>query len=155
MMLAEILLPKLSEWRPAGAGRHSWGQSADGWSIHLAVDKADSLSCLVWELTLSRDGTSPAGLTLAGWAAGIADRVSGLIEPLKVYEVDTTSNVAILRSESPTRKGDARTYYEVVLHGLTRALVRRHSGSSTPGREQIAFALTHEVVTKLAGDIAG
>jgi hypothetical protein len=155
MMLAEILLPKLSEWRPSGAGRHSWAHSAAGWSIHLAVDKADSLSCLVWELALSRDGTAPAGLTLASWARDVVDRVSGLMEPLKIYEVDTTRDVAILRSESPTRKGDARTYYEVVLHGLTRAVVRRYSGSSTPGREQIAFALTHEVVTKLAGDIAG
>jgi len=155
MMLAEILLPKLSEWRPAGAGRHSWAQSADGWSIHLAADKADSLSCLVWELALSRDGTPPTDLTLAGWAAGVVDRVSGLMEPLKVYEIDATRDVAILRSESPTRKGDVRTYYEVVLTGLNRAVVHRYSGSSTPGREQIAFALTHEVLTKLAGDIAG
>lgn len=58
MMLAEKLLPKLSEWQPAGSGRHSWSTDEAGWNVHLAADKADSLSCLVWELTLTRTGAA-------------------------------------------------------------------------------------------------
>jgi hypothetical protein len=156
MTLAESLLPRLSNWRPAGEGRHSWSEALPGWTVHLAADKADSLSCLVWELTLTRTGEAPAGLTLKGWAAAVADRVTGLMEPLSLYEVDETRNEAVLRSESPSARGEALAYYEVRLHGLTRAVVRRFRATkAAPGREQVAFALTHEVLAKLAGDIAG
>jgi hypothetical protein len=158
MTLTESLLPKLSEWGPTGAGRHSWSAAFPecGWTVGLTADKADTLSCLVWELTLSRTGEPPASLTLGAWAAAVADRVSGLMEPLKVYEVDATRNEAVLRSESPAKKGEALAYYEVRLAGLSGATVRRFSASKTEaGRAQVAFAATHETIAKLAGDIAG
>lgn len=156
MTLAEKLLPKLSEWQPEGAGRHSWSTDEAGWNVHLSADKADSLSCLVWELTLSRTAAAPAGLTLKAWAEGIASRASGLREALKVYEVDPVANEAVLRSDEPHARGNALAYYEVKLHGLTRAVVRRFTaGKKKGGRDQVAFALTHEVLAHLAEDIAG
>jgi hypothetical protein len=158
MTLAELLLPKLSEWRPSGEGRHSWSENvaATGWNVHIAADRADSLSCLLWELTLMRTGEPPAGLTLKDWAEAVARRATGLMEPLSVYEVDTTLNEAVLRSQAPSARGEALAYYEIRLHGLSRAVVRRfNAAKAVPAREQVAFALTHEVLAKLAGDIAG
>jgi hypothetical protein len=158
MSLAEKLLPRLSDWYPAGDGRHSTSESFPdaGWTVQLCADKADSLSCLVWELALTRTAEPPAGLTLKGWAEGVAARVTGLMEPLKLHEVDDTRAEAVLRSETPAKKGDARVYYEVRLYGLGKAVVRRFAaGTATAGREQVAFALTHEVIAKLAGDVAG
>ena len=158
MTLTESLLPKLSEWRPAGAGRHSWAESfpAEGWLVRLSADKADSLSCLVWELTLTRLDEPAPGLTLREWAAAAAARVGGLMEPLAVHEIDETRGEAVLRSTAPAKKGEALAYYEVRLAGLTTAVVRRFTADKgTPGRDQVAFALTHEAIAKLAGDIAG
>jgi hypothetical protein len=158
MTLAERLLPRLNDWRPAGDGRHSTSESFPeaGWTVRLAADKADSLSCLVWELALTRTAEPPAGLTLKGWAEAVADRVTGLMEPLKLYEVDDTRSEAVLRSEVPSKKGDALGYYEVRLYGLGKAVVRRFkANAAAAGREQVAFALTHEVIAKLAGDVAG
>jgi hypothetical protein len=158
MTLTESLLPKLSEWRPAGAGRHSWSAAVPeaGWTVHLTADKADTLSCLVWELTLARTGELPEGLTLRAWAEGVAARATGLLEPLKLLEVDDERNEALLRSDAPAKKGERVAYYEVRLFGLNRAVVRRFAADRTAsGREQVAFALTHEVLAKLAGDIAG
>jgi hypothetical protein len=156
MTLDRLLLPKLSEWRPSGDGRHTWSENLCGWNVHIAADKADSLSCLLWELTLSRTGEVPARLTLKDWAEGIANRAAGLLEPLAVYEVDTTRNEAVLRSQSPASRGGELAYYEVRLHGLSRAVVRRFTASKDiGGREQVAFALTHEVLARLAGDITG
>jgi hypothetical protein len=158
MTLAENLLPKLSEWRPSGDGRHSWAGAFPpaGWTVRLAADKTDTLSCLVWELTLTRTAEAPQGLMLKAWATQMADRVTGLLELLKLHEVDETQQEAVLRSEGPARKGDALSYYEVRLSGLTTAVVRRYSASKTVcGRSQIPFALTHETLAKLAGDIAG
>src|SRR5215510_1186653 len=158
MTLTESLLPKLSEWKPAGAGRHSWSAAIPeaGWTVHLSADKADTLSCLVWELTLARTGTAPEGLTLRGWAEGVAKRATGLLEPLRLLEVDEARGEALLRSDAPAKKGGSVAYYEVRLFGVARAEVRRFAADRTQsGREQIAFALTHEVLAKLAGDIAG
>lgn len=158
MTLPETLLPKLSEWRPAGAGRHSWAEAlpAAGWTVRVAADKADSLSCLVWELALTRTGEPPAGLTLASWAAGVAGRVGGLMEPLKVHEIDEQRGEAVLRSVAPAKKGDNLAYYEVRLQGTTSAVLRRFAASKAePGRDQVAFALTHETIARVAGDIAG
>jgi hypothetical protein len=158
MTLTESLLPKLSDWLPAGAGRHSWATAfpAEGWTVRIAADKADTLSCLVWELNLSRTSEPPPGLTVRRWATVIAERVHGLMEPLEVYEVDETRGEAILRSAPPAKQGEALAYYEVILSGLTSATVRRFTAArNTSGRNQTPFALTHEVLAKLAGDIAG
>jgi len=157
MTLPETLLPKLSEWRPSGVGRHSWAESFPeaGWTVQIAADKTDSLSCLVWEMTLSRTASVP-GLTLSTWAAGIASRVTGLMEPLKVHEVDADRDEAVLRSVAPAKKGEALAYYEVHLQNLTTAVLRRYTASTTvSGRDQVPFALTHETIAKIAGDIAG
>jgi hypothetical protein len=158
MTLPESLLPKLSEWHPADVGRHSLSVAAPeaGWTVHLTADKADTLSCLVWELTLARTADAPEGLTLKAWAEGVAARTTGLLESLKLLEVDDIRGEALLRSESPAKKGERLAYYEVRLFGLDKAVVRRYQASRTEsGRDQVGFALTHEVLAKLAGDIAG
>ena len=158
MTLTESLLPKLSEWRPAGDGRHSLAVAIPeaGWTANLTADRADSLSCLVWELALARTGNAPAGLTLRAWAEGVAQRATGLLEPLKLLEVDDARGEALLRSDSPAKKGESVAYYEVRLFGTDRATVHRFTATrAESGREQVAFALTHEVLAKLAGDIAG
>ena len=150
MTLSESLLRKLSEWSPAGAGRHSMTHTDLGRTVTLTADRADSLSCLVWELAV----TTPEPVALRDWAAAVAKRVTGLVEPLTVHEIDAGRGEAVLRSTAPSAKGGALAYYEVKLHADGRADVRRYHGSkAAPGREQVAFALTHEVLAKLAEDV--
>jgi len=159
MTLAELLLQRLADWRPSGEGRHSWSAAfpPHGWSVGLAADRTDTVGCLVWELSLVRTAEAPADLTLKAWATGIADRASGLMEDLKLIEVDEPRQEALLRSEEPMVRGEDRLYYEIHLRGLGHATVRRYKANRAAGtrREQVAFALTHEVIAKLAGDIAG
>jgi hypothetical protein len=159
MTLAEPLQGRLANWHPAGEGRHSWSENFPeaGWAVGLAADHTDTLGCRVWELSLVRTAAAPTDLTLAGWAVGVATRVSGLLEDLKVVEVDDVRNEALLRSDGPTTRGEDLLYYEVHLRGLTHATVRRYKGRRGSGtrREQVAFTLTHEVLAQLAEDIAG
>jgi hypothetical protein len=153
MTLRESLLARLSEWLPAGAGRHSMTHTDAGHTVGLTADRADSLSCLVWELAVAP--TEPTTVAVREWAAAVATRATGLMEPLTVHEIDAGRGEAVLRSTAPSANGGALAYYEVNLHADGRAVVRRFHGSkATPGREQVAFALTHEVVAKLAEDIA-
>lgn len=156
-MLAEKLLQKLNDWKPAGSGRQSWIQAfaPEGWTVTIIADAVDSLSCLVWELDLTRT-TDTESRSIQQWAAAIASRATGLLEPLTVHEIDATQGVALLRSNIPARKGEALAYYEVMLKTTGQARVRRYVASrSASGREQVAFALTHEVIAKLVDDIIG
>jgi len=78
------------------------------------------------------------------------------MEPLKVHEVDGHRDEAVLRSVAPAKKGEALAYYEVHLQNLTTAVLRRYTASkAASGRDQVPFALTHETIAKVVGDIAG
>jgi len=156
MTLREKLLQKLSEWRPASEGRHSLAvaDEATGGTVRLAADRSDELGCLVWELTCQRGG--PAKADLGAWAKSVAQRVTGLLEPLKVVEVDNSRGEALLRSNEPSRRGDSLSYYELLLAKRGEATVRRYQSNQQAGsrREQVTFALTHEVLAKFASDLA-
>jgi hypothetical protein len=153
----EALLERLSNWRPP-EGRQ-WLHVADqatGWGVALTVDRADQLGCMVWELALRKSAPAASDAeSLGSWAHRVADRATGLLESLEVVEVDATRGEALLRSETPPGRGETIQYYEVFLAAAGSASLRRFSAPRTgPGkREQVAFALTHEALAKLAADL--
>jgi hypothetical protein len=159
MTLTETVRRKIAEWRPAGEGRHVFAipDEGSGWSVAITADRCDDIGCRLWEITLqsSTSAASDAGAALAGWAHRAADRVTGLLEGLKVVEVDPTRNEALLRSDFPAWQGEDVAYYEAILNGVGRATVQRFRGSRQPGqrREQTAFSLTHDALAKLVGDL--
>jgi hypothetical protein len=155
MTLASTLREKLNEWRPP-QGRQSMSAAdpASGWAVGITADRADPVGCEVWELTAVRTGAAPAGETARSWAERVAARATGLLEPLRVHEVDAARGEALLRSGEPTHRGDDCFYYEVQLRGAASAAVRRYRGAKPGGhREQVPFALTHDGIAKLAGDL--
>jgi hypothetical protein len=160
MTLNETLLQKLTEWPPAAGDRQTLTvhDEGSGWTVAVTADRRDELGCLLWEMTLKRAAvpTTGGGPALKAWAGRAAERVTGLLEPLKVVEVDLVRNEALLRSEEPAQRGEDRYYYEVLRRGSLEAIVRRYHGSRQPGgrREQVPFALTHEAIAKLAADLA-
>ena len=155
MNLDEILVGKLADWRPAGRQTLHVAPEGAGWALTLSADRSDEVACLIWELTLRRTAPAAAGQTVKAWAGRAARRVTGLLEPLKVVEVDEPRNEALLRSREAARRGDELFYYEVLLRGTSEAQLRRYRAAAEPGsrREQIAFPLTHEAVAKLVGDL--
>ncbi len=159
MTLDDTLLEKLANWKPPGDGRHTFAflDPESGTSAQIAVDRLDALSCQLWEIGLARSARATANEpSLGAWAQRVADKVTGLMEPLKVIEVDADRGQALLRSEAPSQKGDDLNYYEVLLHRTGSASVRRYKGSRQPvQRQQAGFVLTREALAKLVRDIAG
>jgi len=154
MSLVKTVREKLAEL-PAFAERRDVGIQAEGspWTVSVSLERHDEIGCLVWELALRRP--APAKGDLGAWATAIADRVTGLLESLKVIEIDPERQEAQVRSEHPSQREDRLFYYEVVLRSTTEAVVRRFMGGSHGHkREQVAFALTHEALAKLVGDIS-
>src|SRR2546423_6999976 len=154
MTLAETLSSKLAEWRPAGSGRSTLTETdaASGWSVSLTIDKADALSCQMADLTCARkDGRYDT----KAWADSLARRVKGLMEPLRVIEVDAQRDEAILRSDSPSVRNDKRAHYELRLQNGRKATLTRFIAAADVAakREPTNFTLTHEVIAKLVDDL--
>jgi hypothetical protein len=159
MKAAETFLPKLVEHRPSSPGRSTLNHTdtASGWSVAATIEKADDLSCQLWDIAVQRkqpESADPAAMK--NWAHAIADRVTGLMEPLRVLELDDVRHEAVLRSESTTQRNDKRFHYEVKLQGTQSATLRRFQAGVEPAskREQIPFTLTHETLGKFLDDVA-
>jgi hypothetical protein len=155
-MLDETVLQKLADWRPSGERQTlNLPGAAPGWALAVTADRNDELGCLAWELGFQRTGPAASQPSLAGWAQRVAERVTGLLEPLKVVEVDTLRQEALLRSKEPSHRQDKLFYYEVLLKNDSQASIRRFKASEqgSERREQVAFALTHEALAKLAIDL--
>jgi len=156
MTLDETVLRKLTDWHPVRGSRQTLAvpDEGSGWAVSLVVDRHDELSSAFWEVNLQRVAPARGEVTLEGWANGVASRVTGLLEPLRVLEIDAQRNEALLRSNEPTRRSADLFYYEVLLKGTQAASVRRYQGNPGGGRrEQVPFVLTHEAVAKLVGDL--
>jgi hypothetical protein len=155
MTLAETLPQSLAKWRPFSTGRQSFAEpDVNGWSLELTAERNDSVGTLLWDVTLTRNEGTPAPAA-SDWAAAIAARATGLLEPLTVHEVDAGRGEAVLRSSRPARRGNQLFWYEVRLFGGDRAVLRRFQSSHSPGNrpQAVAFALTHEAIAKLAADL--
>lgn len=158
MTLAEKLLLSLAEHRPTSPGRHVWTHTdaAAGWTAALTIDKADALSCQFGEVTLTR--TTQAtwdGPMLKAKSDAIAAKVTGLMEPLRLIEVDELRREALLRSVAPTARSEKRFHYELRLMGTGIATLRRFQAEldRTAKREPIPFSLTHETLAKFVDDV--
>ena len=104
-------------------------------------------------MNLTRLEAAPTAADLKTRAERLAGRATGLMEPLRLIEVDAGRNVALLRSAAPQQRGDDLFYYEVLLQE-GGAGVRRYQASTQGGaRQQVAFPLTHEALAKLAADL--
>jgi hypothetical protein len=153
----EKILEALTAWQPQGDGPHSHSIALEpaGAAIGLTAERVDALSCQLRELAASSGPArafTPAELTER--AVTTAARVTGLLEPLKLYEVDATAGQALLRSATPTERGGRLFYYELLLSGLHAANLKRYSsGKPKANRESVPFALTHETIAKLADDL--
>ncbi len=154
MTLENTLQQNLAKWRFPAGDRRTLTAENDGWVAAVHADSADTVGCHVWEVTLSRPAGPTGAVDLKARAQRIADSVTGLLEPLKLLEVDAPGGTALLRSEAPKQSGDSLFYYEVLLGADGAASARRYQAERAGKRKQIAYSLTHEALAKLAGDLA-
>ena len=155
MTLENMLQQKLAKWRFPHGERQTLTAEADGWVVAVHADNADTVGCHVWEVALSRPHGPAGPVDLKARAASVADSVTGLLEPLRLLEVDAGKATALLRSETPKQVGENLFYYEVRLGADGGASTRRYEADRVGGqRKQIAFTLTHEALAKLADDLA-
>lgn len=92
---------------------------------------------------------------LRSWGERLAGRVTYLMEPLKVLEVDAAGGEVHIRSQNPTTRDDQRSYYEVRLYKQGTLRMERSTFDEVSRRRQrIPCQLTREVLERLADDVA-
>lgn len=158
MTHAETILDALAQWVPNGPGPHSniVPLGTSGAVVTLCADACDALSSRLTDYGLASGPAraySPAELTQR--AVQVAARVTGLLEPLRLYELDATAGIALLRSATPAERGQQTLYYELTLTGLHAATLKRFAVTKAEkGRRQTSFTLTHEAIAKLTDDLS-
>jgi len=102
--------------------------------------------------TPARAGLSPEALR--GWADQLASRITYLMEPLVVVEHDPLSGEVELRSELPTARGEARSYYEIVLDNQAKLSLSRVAFDDASRRRRPAHCqMTREVLERLTDEL--
>ena len=125
-------------------GRLALNVTAQG-PVGLAFDRLEFTAA---------DRAERAPKALRAWADRLASKLTYLMEPLVVVEIDPLAGEAELRSESPTPRGDLRAYYEVVLHkSAVLRLSRVVFDEATRRRRPADCQLTVEVLERLADDL--
>lgn len=140
-----------------GGGRQEVTLEEEGLRVRYRAEAADQVGCAILGLRVE-DLRSPArdADALKAWADRVAGRITYLMEQIVAVEVDGAGGSALLRSAPPDRRGEARSYYEVVLRGpgvLTLTRYRYHNGDRE--RTEVPCNLTREVFERLVDDLAG
>jgi hypothetical protein len=92
---------------------------------------------------------------LRKWGDRLAARLTYLMEPLVVLEVDAHAGEAALRSQAPTPRGDRRSFYEVRLRREGTLHLRRVAfDEAARSRQTVPCQMTIEVHERLADDLA-
>ena len=101
MTLEEMLLQKLAEWRFDNDRQTlTLNHAETGWNVAVVADCGDRVGCQLWELNVSRPDAAPTA-DLKTRADRLVSRATGLMEPLRLIEVDVPGDAALLRSAAP------------------------------------------------------
>ncbi len=91
---------------------------------------------------------------LRAWGARLAARLTYLMEPLVVLEVDAEAGEAELRSQNPTARADRRSFYEVRLRRQGALQLHRVAfDDASRRRSTVPCQMTVEVLERLADDL--
>jgi hypothetical protein len=91
---------------------------------------------------------------LRAWGDRLAARVTYLMEPLVVVEVDPAAGEVELRSQSPSARSGQRAYYEVRLSRQgTLRLIRTAFDEESRRRRPAPCQITREALEHLADDL--
>lgn len=151
MTLAKNLRQSLNDPSQGSAGRVS---ATDGtWTASAHTPHRDKIGAEIDELTVERSAPGPG--SVKSWADNFAGSNTGLLEPLKVQEVDGGRKEALIRSSPPSKSDAGTDYYEVKMHGTQKASVKRYRANDAGKRDNIPFTLTHDGIEKLVDGLTG
>ena len=130
--------------------------SADDGGLRLSLNLIASgpVGLAFDRLEFQSPGPDRTAENLRDWADKLASQVTYLMEPLVVLEIDAVAGEVELRSQSPTPRGQLKSYYEVRLTKIGTMTISRIVYDSTTRRRSVTpCQVTREVLERLTDDI--
>jgi hypothetical protein len=127
------------------------------------LSELDSIGILLNSLEVSKNINEERDIAeyLKSAAEAIEKRINYLMEPLKIIELDSTTNAVQLRSERPEASDGHLSYYELVLKAGKWFGYRNHVSAhrysqrieDEPNRQSVPFPITKKQFQKLIDDL--
>ena len=152
MSLADDVQRALDRVQASGSG--SLNVAVPPGNLRADLSAVDRVGCSFRELALHTDALQGADTRrLEQCASAIASRLTYLLEPLRVLEIDDQARVVQLRSVPPSQQGDLRSYYEVQVREGGSIILRRFEAVRGRPRRHVDAHVTREVFARLADDL--
>jgi hypothetical protein len=155
MTLKEQVRTTLDGLTPLAHGRQLVEAKEGG--QHLAIELAalDRVGCAFDRLQLTSDQLAGAGIDrLKQVADALSQKLTYLLEPISPIEIDAHGCTVQLRSNPPSKDGDATAYYELLVEHTGSISLRRYSRQQKSQRTPIAAEVTRQVLLRLVEDFA-
>jgi hypothetical protein len=90
---------------------------------------------------------------LTAVADQLAAKLTYLLEPLRVIEIDGTAGAVQMRSSQPSQRSDRSSYYELLVRRGGSIAFERYEKQPSLSRSVIPAILTREVLFRLVSDM--
>ncbi|MBY0585980.1 hypothetical protein K2X85_02325 [bacterium] len=135
--------------------------SEQGVTVRCDVTQAEGVGCMLTHLDLVEENKSSLSMDeLVHWAEWMCGRVTYLLEPLHLIEIDRRNGLALVRSKMPRRQNSSGklseniAYFELVADRRHHASLRRFQfRRTTRDRGSVPFGLTHDQLEVLVDDL--
>lgn len=126
-----------------------------GLTVRCQVSGAEMLGVALTRLELvDQSAKNVTTSQLAARAARLCERVTYLLEPLQVIELDSRSKTAPIRSKQPRKQGKVLSYYELLSVADQGLTLSRYSFDPDAGmRTVVEFVLTPDQLELLLDDM--
>jgi len=125
----------------------------EGKQLECQIEAVDRLGCAVEHVQVSSPALVAASLTrLHEISQALAAKLTYLLEPIAVIEMDQQEQSVQMRSFPPQREGRQSSYYEL-LAGRGCLKLHRYVKATGQSRTPVAAHLTREVLCRLASDL--
>jgi hypothetical protein len=154
MSLTDQINDELNRLRASGG---AGALSADAPNGRLECDMAgvDAIGCAVDAFAFRTGRLTGASLEkLKKIGEDLSRRVTYLLEPIAIIELDAEGVTVQLRSSPPSQDGGVTSYYELSINqdGLS---LRRYQSQTGQPRQAVPAHFTHEAFRRLARDVSG
>jgi len=136
-------------------GRGKLTAHADNGVLEAEMVSGDSLAVEFEAFEFKSDLLANADTAqLSRIADRLAARLTYLLEPLRVVEIDGHAGAVQMRSHPPYQRDKQSRYYEVLIQRGGSISLVRYERQAGQGRAPIAATVTREVFHRLAEDFA-
>ena len=126
-----------------------------GHRLRCQLSALDKLGCAFQMFEVRSDSLASASMDrLKELSEALSRRLTYLLEPISLVEVDADQRVVQLRSNPPQKDETGTSYYELLVASGGRLSLRRYAKSPGNPRQPIPAQVTREVFFRLVADFA-